>query len=444
MFKTFRRYYWVTQGFLSRHYSIILKTSLIFLGLIVTLFLFARYLPTPKTTTRIARVGKYTLENFPLDIQVLLSTGLVSLDSNGDVQPALATNWNVLEDNTLYQFDIDPAAQWHGGDPVTADDINYNFKDVTVTRDHNTISFKLQEPFSPFFAAVSRPLLKNLRQGVGNYRLTHSKVGNGVLQLLQLENATQRLIYKFYPTESSALTAYKLGEVDQVSGLSQIPPSISNDPTTEVSGDVSQEFRQSVLFFNNNDAFLSSKSTRQALAYAVPHQAFGRERTLSPIDRSSWAYNSLVKSYDFDATKAKSLFAQDNASSTNAQLEIKTILPYLDIAEQIADSWEQVLGIQVSVKVVSSIPDDFQVILIDFVAPLDPDQYTIWHSTQPTNFTHYSNLKVDKLLEDGRRTSDKKLRKEIYQDFQRFLLEDCPAVFLFKSSNYMLTRKTIF
>jgi peptide/nickel transport system substrate-binding protein len=93
--------------------------------------------------------------------------------------------------------------------------------------------------------------------------------------------------------------------------------------------------------------------------------------------------------------------------------------------------------------VVSSVTSDYQILLADFTPPIDPDQYSIWHSTQNTNFTHFSNLKIDKLLEDGRRTSDQKLRKEIYQDFQRFLLEDCPAVFLFKSNSYSISRKTL-
>ena len=120
------------------------------------------------------------------------------------------------------------------------------------------------------------------------------------------------------------------------------------------------------------------------------------------------------------------------------------MLQYLDLAESIATSWRETLGVQVDVKVVSGVTSDYQIILADFTPPVDPDQYSIWHSTQPTNFTHFSNLKIDKLLEDGRRTSDQKLRQEIYQDFQRFLLEDCPAVFLFKSNSYTLSRQPLF
>jgi len=326
---------------------------------------------------------------------------------------------------------------------LTPDDITYNFKDVEIGRGDNTITYRLKEPFSPFFSAVARPILKKNKLGTGEFRMVKSVISSGVLQSLTLESETKRLVYKFYPTETSSLTAYKLGEVDQLEGLSFISDSLSQDTTNILTESNSSTNQQSVLFFNNNDAVLTSKSARQALSYAIQDKTFGKERSISPIDKSSWAYNSLVKTYDYDPEKAKSLFAQDIQDPGSQTLELKTMLQYLDIAESIATSWRETLGVKVDVKVVSSITSDYQILLTDFTLPIDPDQYTIWHSTQSTNFTHFSNLKIDKLLEDGRRTSDQKLRKEIYQDFQRFLLEDCPAVFLFKSSTYSLSRKSL-
>ena len=72
--------------------------------------------------------------------------------------------------------------------------------------------------------------------------------------------------------------------------------------------------------------------------------------------------------------------------------------------------------------------------------PADPDQYTLWHSTQSTNITGYNSPKIDKLLEDGRKISDKEERKAIYLDFQRFLVEDTPAAFLFHPTVYTIIR----
>jgi len=443
MFKTIRRYYWVTKSFLARHNKIIVRTTGIVLSLILIFLLFSKYIPTFKTTTRLGRVGKYTIETFPVDIQLKISSGLVGVEGSGTILPKLAKSWEVQDAGKTYVFTLDNTLSWHDGSRLTPDDITYNFKDVEIGRGDNTITYRLKEPFSPFFSAVARPILKKNKLGTGEFRMVKSVISSGVLQSLTLESETKRLVYKFYPTETSSLTAYKLGEVDQLEGLSFISDSLSQDTTNILTESNSSTNQQSVLFFNNNDAVLTSKSARQALSYAIQDKTFGKERSISPIDKSSWAYNSLVKTYDYDPEKAKSLFAQDIQDPASQTLELKTMLQYLDIAESIATSWRETLGVKVDVKVVSSITSDYQILLTDFTSPIDPDQYTIWHSTQATNFTHFSNLKIDKLLEDGRRTSDQKLRKEIYQDFQRFLLEDCPAVFLFKSSTYSLSRKSL-
>ena len=444
MFKSLRRYYWVSQSFLARHSQIIIRTTGIVLAVILIFFLFSRYIPTQKHTLRIGRVGKYTLETFPADLQNLLSHGLVSLDPEGTVTPALAKTWEVKDDGKTYTFTLDSNISWHDGSPLTPEDIDYNFQEVGVELGDNTITYRLKEPFAPFFSVLSRPILKKNKFGTRDFRLTKTQISSGVLQSITLENRSERRIYKFYPTETSSLTAYKLGEIDTVERLSFVSDTLRSDSTSLVEDNAQQDSVQSVLFFNNNDVLLSSKPARQALAYAIADKTFGKERVISPINQSSWAYNNLVKTYDYDQDRAKTLFSQDIKDISSQKLELKTILPYLDVAESIAQSWRDTLGIQVEVKVVSSLTSDYQIILADFTPPLDPDQYSIWHSTQPTNFTHFSNLKIYKLLEDGRRTSDQQLRQEIYQDFQRFLLEDSPAVFLFKSASFTLSRKPLF
>lgn len=442
MFKTLRRYYWLTQMFVARHLKVIGQSTLAVLVFIGIFFIFARYLPTPKETLKIGRVGKHELSTLPADIQAKLSQGLVTLNSDGTPGPGLASSWDVSQDGLTYTFNLDQNLRWHDGTKLSPSDIAYNFKDVETELGDTTVKFSLKEPFSPFFFAVSRPILKNNKYGTGEYRLTKSKLYSGSVQSITLENSTTREIYKFYPTEASVVTAYKLGEINRIEGLSAPPADLSQDKASVIAPDETST-RIAAIFINNNDTLLTSKSTRQGLAYALNDKTFGYTRAISPISKNSWAYNSLVKDYNFDLEKAQSLFGQDVQKPADVKLEFKTVLQYLDLAEKIAQDWRSNLGIQVEVKVVSGLTADYQLILADYVPPVDPDQYTIWHSTQPTNFTHFSNLKVDKLLEDGRRTPDQKLRKEIYQDFQRFLLEDCPAIFLFDTTAYSISRQPL-
>lgn len=443
MIKTIRRYYWLTQKFVSRHFRLILRTTAIALVLSLVAIFFISYLPAPRQTTRIGLVGKFTFETLPLSIQKLVSTGLVTIDDQGEPQPSLAKSWEIQNDGKTYVFTLDTNLKWHDRSSLKPTDINYNFREVTVKNDDDTVTFELKEPFAPFFNAVTRPILKNNKLGTGEFLIVNAKSNTGVLQTLTLTSPTQKLIYKFFPTETSALMAFKLGDVDLLNNISYLPPEISEEKTNVIEPN-NDSSRIAVVFFNNNDVLLSSKTTRQGLAYAIKDKDFGHVRALSPVQKDSWAYNPLVKAYDFDSEKAVTLFSTDVQERSLTKLELKTTLQYLDVAEEIATNWREVLGIEVNVKVVTNIESDYQALLADYAPPVDPDQYTIWHSTQSTNFTHYSNLKVDKLLEDGRRTLDKKLRLELYQDFQRFLLEDCPAVFLYNTSGFNLSRKPLF
>jgi len=99
------------------------------------------------------------------------------------------------------------------------------------------------------------------------------------------------------------------------------------------------------------------------------------------------------------------------------------------------------IDIEVDIKTTDSLPDRFQVFLGEFKVSKDPDQYTLWHSNQDNNITGYKNLRIDKLLEDGRKTVNFDERQKIYYDFQKYLLDDSPATFLYLPYTYTLTRK---
>ena len=125
----------------------------------------------------------------------------------------------------------------------------------------------------------------------------------------------------------------------------------------------------------------------------------------------------------------------------NLSLNIATTPVLLDEAEAIAKNWRD-LGITVNVQVISSIPENFDAFLAILDIPRDPDQYSLWHSSQEaSNISNYKNPRIDKLLEDGRTVTNESERKKIYLDFQRFLVEDSPAAFLYHPISYSVSRK---
>ena len=196
------------------------------------------------------------------------------------------------------------------------------------------------------------------------------------------------------------------------------------------------------LFFNNQDPLLKDKSLRQGIAYAIKDKTFGSERAIGPISRTSWAFNPLVKLYDYDAVKATSLIKTALPDKTQTlNLELATIPQYLSIAEEIKKDLDPTL-INLNIKVVTSKPESYQLYLTLFEIPADPDQYVFWHSSHGTNnISHANNERLDKDLEDGRRTDDLSTRKQIYNDFQRTFDEELPTLFLFYPRYYSLTRR---
>ncbi|MDG1445110.1 MAG: ABC transporter substrate-binding protein, partial [Methylophilaceae bacterium] len=84
---------------------------------------------------------------------------------------------------------------------------------------------------------------------------------------------------------------------------------------------------------------------------------------------------------------------------------------------------------------------DFDAVIMGWGLGLDPDQYSIWHSSQQGqgqfNFIGYENPTVDRLLAQGRTELDPNKRQLIYHAFAKVLLEDSPIVYL--SAGYGLT-----
>ncbi len=450
MIKRARVSYWILSGFIKKHTRILLFG--IVLGIIGSLFLpsLIQKLPQPKTTEKIAVVGRPTISEIPQFIQNEISFGLTSITPSGEATPAAASSYQVHENGKRFVFTLRKGLSWHDGKPFTAEDINYNFSDVQVkTLGSNKIEFILKEPYVPFPTTVSQPLFRQKKSGLfpvrttliglNSFEMTKLKRNGQFIKDLHLTSKDLKRHYRFYNTQEAAILAFKLGEVDKILELST-PGELSTWPNTKVE-EVTHKNRYVALFFNTQDPELSSKGFRQALTDAVSLKPDDDQRAISPIHPLSWAFNPQVKRYEYNLETAKSLIEEEKEGrdNFNPQIELTTTLAHIEAAEQIKAEWQN-LGIKTNVKIVSFLPENFQVLLIAQEIPPDPDQYGLWHSTQATNITSYNSPKVDKLLEDGRQTVDQKERIIIYHDFQRFLVEDTPSAFLYHHRTYTISR----
>lgn len=448
--KKIRVLYWIFVGFVKKH-TLLLLIGIV-LGVIGALSLprIISIAPEPRLRQKIAVIGKPTLAQLPKFIQNEISLGLTSITPSGEATPSLSTKYTVEDNGKQFRFTLRDDLFWHDGKKFTAEDINYNFTDVTteIISDSQVV-FKLKEPFSPFPTIVSQPLFRQSSSqflpqktkllGLGKMKVTSISRNAQFITELVLESNDEIKDYRFYNTQETAILAFKLGEVDKILELSN-PGELASWPNTTVE-EVVHKDRYIALFFNTQDDYLSSKTFRQALTYAIPNKVSDSHRVISPINPDSWAFNPQVKPYEYNIDTTKKLLESEKEGRDNfsPKIELTTTIPYLSTAEYIKDEWSS-LGLETTVRVATFIPEHFQALLIGQEIPPDPDQYSLWHSTQQTNLTQYNSPKVDKLLEDGRQTLDKKERTQIYQEFQRFLVEDTPAAFLLHYKTYTITR----
>lgn len=396
-----------------------------------------------KGRERIGMVGRYRLDNLPNSILEYVSDGLTTINENGEIGPAISSSWENQDGGKTWIFHIADDTTWQDGKKIVSNDIQINFSDVTTEKpDSKTIVFKLQTPFSPFPAVLSKPIFKKGFLGTGEWKVKKVTVsGNIVEQIILSKSKEKDMIFKFYPTEERAKLALKLGEVDKLMDIFN-PEPFDTWKTLDVQKKVNYGRFTAVFFNSAKEKITSDKTLRQVLAYAINKDVFPGIRALSPISPNSWAYNPQVKPYDYDLVKAKDMMKDlSKEILNNLSLNIATTPVLLAEAEEIAKNWRD-LGITVNIQVISSIPENFDAFLAVLDIPRDPDQYSLWHSSQvATNISNYKNPRIDKLLEDGRTVTNESERKKIYLDFQRFLVEDSPAAFLYHPTSYTVTRK---
>lgn len=419
---------------------------LIISGLVGGLFFYffpkiIEIIPPIKRTQKIGLVGQYVSNELPDEILNEISFGLLSLSEKGDPLPNIAKSWTATDGGKTYTFNLDPGEFiWHDGSSFNPADINYNFKDASFSFFENKVTFKLKEQYSPFPVVVSKPLFKKGLIGLGEYKIKKivrngKKITSVFLSPSENKNLANK-VYRFYNNESDLKLGLNLGEINEIPNLFDTE-NIAKSPSIKIKENIMYDAYLAV-FFNTNNPIFADKSFRQALSYAIPKEDLPL-RCLGPLNPKSWAYNPDVKPYNLDLKRSKSLLEKNKIDSV-LKIKISTLPQHEAVANMIKENWEKV-GIESEVNLSPFIPDDFEVLIVARKIPDDPDQYYFWHSTQAGNLSKFKSPRIDKLLEDGRKTIDKEERKTIYFDFQRFLVEESPAVFLFHPISYEVTRK---
>lgn len=428
-------------------YFFYLKKNIIFivLGLILGILsvnyqstIISFYQKNTVPTAKIGIEGLYTINNLPSSIANQISYGLTQITENQKpIISPIVKELIVNQDKNEYVFKIDTNKIWHNGTKLSSHDLKYQINGLSFsTPNTDTLSITSDKPFSPLESLLSKPFFKNNLIGLGEYKIADIKYQDGYINYLKLSSVNNSpIIYRFYQNQTDLISAFKIGEIDQIE-LSSIPNDLESGWKININKNISTNTKYSAIFFNTQK--INNKQLRQALAYATPKSTNKNDRCLSPISSNSWAYNSSVKEYMFNPTRARELFEKNKIDSINLSVGDRSLLT---TAESIKKSWEEILKIKVNLTAGQIDTENFDAIIHYGSIPIDPDQYIFWHSTQlKSNVTKLNNPKIDKLLEDGRSTFDAIERKKIYQEFQKALLEESPAIFLSYPTVYTITR----
>ena len=235
------------------------------------------------------------------------------------------------------------------------------------------------------------------------------------------------------------------------------------------------DFVYTYLGFNLKRKPFDDIHVREAIAYAVNRQEIldgvqlGLGETIaSPYKPGTYWVNQGLKPRPYDPDKARQLLVTAGWQDSNHDGWLDKGGKTLSFTiltnngnKQRADAATimqhrlKKIGIDVHIRLVewSAFIENFinkrqfDAVILGWSLSPDPDQFTIWHSSQTGprqfNFLSYNNAKVDQALETARRTFDKKARKVQYDIMQSEIYKDIPMVFLFAPYSLPVMHKRI-
>ncbi|WP_445489936.1 ABC transporter substrate-binding protein [Niallia sp. 03133] len=203
---------------------------------------------------------------------------------------------------------------------------------------------------------------------------------------------------------------------------------------------------------------MKDPKVRQAIAYAIDRQKIVDKLLKGQGEIVDGPYTSIspyldkeLKTYTYDPEKSKQLLKE---AGWDFNKTIDFVVPIGNkVREQSADIIAENLK-AVGLKINTTTYDfptimskakagDYDLMLIGFSNTIDPDLTTIYGTGGSSNYTKYSNPKVDKLLTEGKQEPDMQKRKEIYNQLQTIWSEEMPIFTLYSDFDFSAVSKDV-
>ena len=233
--------------------------------------------------------------------------GLVKLDQDGKIVPALAASWKVSDDKKTYTFELTDKAKFSNGATFTADDAVFSLGrlktdwttslgkaagekigevkalsptqlQVTLTAPSNDWLFRMTTHAGAMFSKTGVDDLANKPVGTGPYTFTSWNRGDSIT-LTRNESYWgtkpyyQSVVLKYFKDATALNNALLSGGINVVTTV-QAPEALAqftgNAKYQVIEGTTNGEV---LLSFNNANEIFKDKRVRQAIRYGIDHKA---------------------------------------------------------------------------------------------------------------------------------------------------------------------------
>lgn len=412
--------------------------------------------------------------------------GLVKANSDGDLVPAVASEYDISDDAKEYTFTLRDGITFHDGSAVTVEDIKYsieryaeinssafsNLESVEIV-DESTVKVHLHEGNTEFLSMLTLEIVPQSNEanfatnpiGTGPFKFVSYTPGQDFVveayegywnpELPYLDKVT----FKIIADTDTAIVQLQGGTLDIVQYLSEDQIATLPDNVGVVEGNLN--YIQG-LFLNQEFEPFKDIRVRQALNYAVDKNMIndfllsGKSHIIGThmIPAMSKYYNEETENYfTTNIEKAKELLKE--AGYENG-FEFTIVVPnnyslHASTAEIIVENLKQV-GITAHIELVEMTSwtenvyqgRDFEATIIAFTAKLDPSTtLRNYYSESPSNFCNYNSMEFDSAYLNARAALDDEEKVKLYKECQMILAKDAVAVFIQDPANLVGMNKEL-
>ena len=414
--------------------------------------------------------------------------GLVKPTPDGDLVPAVASDYTISDDRTTYTFTLRDGVKFHNGQTVTAEDVVWSirrcadaeggsslvesFSAVTdvAALDDKTVAITIAEPDNEFFSYLTAAILPKdydgqdtAPVGTGPFKyVSRSAQDNVVLERFEDYWGTpakmDMVTLKVMENPDSLLMSLQSGAVDLCAHMTSSRVAQLEEDFYIAEGTMNLV---QALYLNNAEKPFDDVRVRQALCYAVDRQqildlAFDGYGSLigSSMYPAFGKYfdDSLTNYYTHDVEKAKALLA-DAGYPDGFDMTItvpSNYTPHIDTAQVIAEQLKAV-GINAKLELVewgtwlSDVYSGRQ--FQSTVVGLDASTMTArallarFESSAKRNFINYQSEEYDALYAKAQTTFDDAEQTQLYKDLERNLAENAANVYIQDLADLVAVRK---